>query len=202
MQYWWLGREMQDTREMWDTREMQGRGKCREGQRGMSSEGWRIWSHQDWLCNIIDQHIKFYPSDDFMDISDTTHPNSAIDSLWLTHSLEAVSHSSSSQVIGSSHLSIYILFFPWWVTVFHFIIHFLSDLSFEFVMLFYDGTFWKIPMTHWWAITYRSQKCCLVIQDFPMYIRRERERERDQLECLKHKVLMVHYELYSQALHM
>jgi len=36
--------------------------------------------HQDWLGNIIDQHIKFHPSDDFTDISDTTHPNSAIDS--------------------------------------------------------------------------------------------------------------------------
>jgi len=46
-----------------------------------------------------------------------------------SHSLEAVSHSSSSQVIGSSYLSIYILFFPWWVTVFCFITHFLSDLS-------------------------------------------------------------------------
>jgi len=37
--------------------------------------------HQDWLCNIVNQHIKFHPSDDFMDISDTTHSNSAIDSL-------------------------------------------------------------------------------------------------------------------------
>ena len=47
--------------------------------------------HEDWLCNIIDHHIKFHPSDDFLDISDTTHPNSAIDSLD-SHSLEAVSH--------------------------------------------------------------------------------------------------------------
>jgi len=37
--------------------------------------------HQDWLCNIIDQHIKFHPSDDFTDNFNTTHPNSAIDSL-------------------------------------------------------------------------------------------------------------------------
>ena len=67
--------------------------------------------HQDWLCNIIDQHIKFHPSDDFTDISDTliliqqlTHYDS--------HSLEAVSHSSLSQVIRSSHLSIIYPIFP------------------------------------------------------------------------------------------
>jgi len=41
-----------------------------------------------------------------------------------SHTLEAVSHSSLSQVIRSSLLSIYILFFPWWVTVFCFITHF------------------------------------------------------------------------------
>ena len=45
-----------------------------------------------------------------------------------SHSLEAVSHSSSSQVISSSHLSIYILFFPWWVTVFHFILFLIYHL--------------------------------------------------------------------------
>jgi len=59
---------------------MQGRGKHREGQRGMSSED-KDMEHQDWLCNIIDQHIKFHPSDDFTDIFNTTHPNLAIDSL-------------------------------------------------------------------------------------------------------------------------
>jgi len=37
--------------------------------------------HQDWFGNIIDHHIKFHPSDDFMDISDIIHLNSAIDSL-------------------------------------------------------------------------------------------------------------------------
>jgi len=37
--------------------------------------------HQDWSCSIITHHINFHPSDDFMDISDTTHPNSAFDSV-------------------------------------------------------------------------------------------------------------------------
>jgi len=36
--------------------------------------------HKDWLYNIINQHIKFHPSDDFTDISNTTHPNLEIDS--------------------------------------------------------------------------------------------------------------------------
>jgi len=119
MQYWWLGRKMRDARK----RQVEGRIKRNE------KWGTKDMEHQDWLCNIIDQHIKFHPSDDFTDIFNTTHPNSAIDSLWLTHSLEAVPHSSSSQVIGSSHLSIFILIFPWWVTVFRFITHFLFDLS-------------------------------------------------------------------------
>jgi len=56
--------------------------------------------HQDWLCNMIDHDIKFHPSDDFSDISDTTHPNSAM-THYDSHSLEAVSHQvkSSDQVI-------------------------------------------------------------------------------------------------------
>jgi len=45
------------------------------------SEGRRIWSIKICCANIIDQHIKFHPSDDFTDIFNTTHPNSAIDSL-------------------------------------------------------------------------------------------------------------------------
>jgi len=59
---------------------MQGRGECREGLSGMS-RGKKNMEHQDWLCNIIACRIKFHPSDDFMDISDTTHLNLAFDSL-------------------------------------------------------------------------------------------------------------------------
>jgi len=95
----------------------------------------------------------------------------------------AVSEVGSDQVIRSSHLSIYILFFHdeslCFILLFWFIIW--------FVMLFYDRTFWKILMTHWWAITYRSQKCCLVIQDSPMYIRR--------LSCLRERTIK--FRIYS-----
>jgi len=59
----------------------------------------------------------------------TTHPNSAIDSLWLTHSLEAVPHSSSSQVIGSSHLSIFYPNFPMMSHCVSFYYTFSFDLS-------------------------------------------------------------------------
>ena len=57
---------------------MQGRDKRREGQRGMSSEGQRIWSIKIGIATSL---IKFHPSDNFTDISDITHPNSEIDSL-------------------------------------------------------------------------------------------------------------------------
>src|SRR5882724_7206631 len=57
--------------------------------------------HQDWLGNIITHHIKFHLPDDLWTfltppilIWHLTHYDS--------HSLEAVSHSSLSQVIGSS----------------------------------------------------------------------------------------------------
>ena len=95
----------------------------------------------------------------------------------MTHTqLWGSNHPSLSQVIGSSHLSIYILFFPWWVTVFHLLL-----ISFWFIIwfiiLFWDGTFWNISLTHWWAIAYRSQKCCLIILDSLLYIKR--------LSCLR-----------------
>jgi len=93
-----------------------------------------------------------------------------IDSPWLTHSLEQIPLliESSHWIKSSFH---FYPIFPWWVTVFIFY-SFSFWFIIWFVMLFYDGTFWKIPMTHWWAITYRSQTCCLVDQDSPMYIRR------------------------------
>jgi len=36
-----------------------------------------------------------------------------------------------------------------------------------FIMLSWKGTFWNFPLTHWWAIAYWSQKCCLVVLDSP-----------------------------------
>jgi len=95
-----------------------------------------------------------------MDISGTTHPNLASDSPWLTqpwgHILILIESSHQP-----SHLSIYILFFPWWVTVFSFITHFPSDLSTDSSCCSEMELY--IPLTHRWAITYRSQKCCLVM---------------------------------------
>ena len=118
MQYWWLGRRC----EMW------GRGKCREGLSRMSSEGWRIWSIKIGCATSLINTSSFTL---LMILWTFLTPLILIQQLthYDSHSLEAVSHSSLSQVIWSSHLSIYILFFPWWVTGFRFIIHFLSDLS-------------------------------------------------------------------------
>jgi len=65
----------------------------------------------------------------------------------------------------SSHLSIFYLIFPWWVTVFHFITHFWFIIW--FVMLFWKGTFWNFPLTHWWAIAYWSLKMLLSHLDSP-----------------------------------
>ena len=93
--------------------------------------------HVEWVLKnkgygtprLIGQHhgLKNHPFDDFTDISGTTCPNSASDPPWLTQPWGSIPLIDSSH--WSSHLSIYILFFPWWVTVFHFITHFLSDVS-------------------------------------------------------------------------
>src|SRR5882724_2308853 len=60
--------------------------------------------HQDWLCNIIDHHITL-----LMIFRTFLTPLILMQQLthYDSHSFEAVSHSSLSQVIRSSHLSIY-----------------------------------------------------------------------------------------------
>src|SRR5882724_5437700 len=112
MQYWCLG---------W---ERQGRGKCREGLSGMSSERQRIWSIKiGWATSLIIitsftlLMILWTFLTPLILIQQLTHYDS--------HSLEAVSH-SSSQVIGSSHLSIY---FSHYESQCFILLHFLSDLS-------------------------------------------------------------------------
>src|SRR5882724_2493334 len=66
---------------------------------------------------LVEHHLlKNHPFDDFTDISGTTHPNLAYDS----HSLEAVSHPSSSQVIDQA--------------IFPFISYFSHDESLCFVL--------------------------------------------------------------------
>jgi len=138
-----------------------------EGEVSAEKAKWNEWwgtkdmEHQDWLGSIIAHHIKFHPSDDFMDISETTHLIQHLTHYDL-HSLEVVSHSSLSQVIDQ-------VIFPFISYFSHdeslcFILLLIFFLIFIwFIMLFWDGTLWNIPLTHGWEITYRSQKCCLVI---------------------------------------
>ena len=102
-----------------------GKGDARERQalrRAKHNEQWgkKDMEHHDWLCNIINHHIKFHSSDDLWTfltplilIWQLTHHDS--------HSLEAVSHSSSSQVIDQA--------------AFPFISYFSHDESLCFVLL-------------------------------------------------------------------
>jgi len=86
--------------------------------------------HQDLLCNIIDQHIKFHPSDDFMD-----NFNTLILIRQLTH---YDSHTALRQypilIESKSRIKSSFHFYPNFphdeFTVFCFITHFLFDLSF------------------------------------------------------------------------
>ena len=88
---------------------MQGRGKCRDGLSGMSSEGQRIWSIKIGCVTsliITSSFTLLMILQTFLTSLNLIWQLSHYDS----HSLEAVSH-SLSQVIRSSHFSIYILFF-------------------------------------------------------------------------------------------
>src|SRR5882724_4222689 len=84
---------------------MPGRGKCREGLSGMSSEGQRIWSIKIGCATSLIITSSFTL---LMILQTFLTPLILIQQLthYDSHSLGAVSHSSSSQVIRSSHLSI------------------------------------------------------------------------------------------------
>jgi len=163
MQYWWLGREIR------------GRGECREELSGMSSEGQRIWNIKiDWEAS------SFITSRITLLMILWTHPNLASDSLWLTQPWESI-----PLLIESSHwIKSSFHFYPNFPMMSH-CVSFYYSFSFWFViwfaMLFWNGTFWNIPLNHWWAITYRSQKCCLVIHDSLLYIER--------LSCLRERTI-------------
>jgi len=143
--------------------------------------------YQDWLLQHHWSSYQVFTFWWFMDISD---PLILIGNwLTMTQQLWGSIHSSSSQVIGSSHLSIYILFFPWWVTVFHlllilFLIYHLIHHPVPKMEL--SG---NLPLTHWWAITYRSQKCCLVIMIAPLY-RRLSASENNQVGFILSSALL------------
>src|SRR5882724_1600204 len=84
---------------------MQGRGKCREGLSRVSSEGQRIWSIKIGCATSLIITSIFTL---LMILQTFLTPLILIWQLthYDSHSLEAVSHSSSSQVIRPSHLSI------------------------------------------------------------------------------------------------
>jgi len=90
-----------DWKEKWGRSE----GEAWEGQRPTGVRKEMIWS---WSSSINLKNCLF---DDFMDIFGITHPNSAIDSLWLTQP-RAVSHPSSSQVIDQATFHLYSYLFP------------------------------------------------------------------------------------------
>jgi len=69
---------------------------------------------------------------------------------------------SSDQVIFPFYLN-----FPMMSHCVSFYYSFFFLIIIWFVMLFWKGTFWNFPLTHWWAIVYWSQKCCLVVLDSP-----------------------------------
>jgi len=90
---------------------------------------------------------------------------------------------SSHQIKSSFH---FILIFPWWVTVFHFITHFLFDLSSDSSCCYekeLSGIFlWLIDE----QIAYWSLKCCLVVLHSLMYIRR--------LSCLRERTIKFRFQ--------
>ena len=140
--------------------------------------GMKYMEHQDWLCNIINHHNKFHPSDDFLNISDTTL-DSAFDSLWLTQPWGSI-----PLLIKSSHQI---------KSSFHFYLNF--PMMSHCVLFYYSFYFWFIIWSSccsemelsgiflWLidekSIAYRSQTCCLVVHDSPMYIKR--------LSCLRER---------------
>src|SRR5882724_11660094 len=104
---------------MRDTKEMKGRGKCRERLSGMSSEGQRIWSIKIGCATSSINTSSFTL---LMILRTFLTPLILIQQLthYDSHSLEAVSHSSLSQVI----------------VIFPFISYFSHDESLCFNLLF------------------------------------------------------------------
>jgi len=153
--YWWLGRKMRDARE----RQAEGRIKRNE------KWGTKDMEHQDLLCNIIDQHIKFHPSDDFTDNFNTTHPNRH----WLTMTHTVLS--STPLLIESSHrIKSSFHFYPNFPMMSH-CVSFYYSFSFWFIIWFVM-LFWKeLSGIFLWLIDEQSLtdlwNVCLVVLDSP-----------------------------------
>jgi len=150
---------------MRDTREMQGRGMCREGISGMSSEGQRIWSIK--ICCVTSSinassftllMILWIFLTPLILIRQLTHYDShtALRQYLTPHKVKSL-----DQVIFPFYLN-----FPMMSNCVSFITHFLLiyHLIHHAVL---KGTSGFFPLNHWWAITHWSQKCCLVILDSP-----------------------------------
>ena len=124
--------------------------------------------------------LKNHPFDDFMDISGTTHPNLAYDS----HSLEAVSHPSSSQVIDqaifpfisyfSHHKSLCFILLLIFFLIYHIICHTLTNV----VMWQY---FLECSLTHVLTHFLTHVEMLLCHSCFLLYIKR--------LSCLRERTI-------------
>jgi len=125
----------------------------------------------NWLCNIIDQHIKVSPFWWFM-------------TFWHHSSNSAMTHYDSQQpwgsiplLIESIHRSSHLPFISYFSMMSH-CVSFYYSFSFLIYHLichvFYDGTsgrfLWLIDEQ---SLTYSES--CLVVQDSPMYIRGSRK---------------------------
>jgi len=132
------GRKMRDAR------------KRQAEERIKRNEEWgtKDMEHQDWLCKHYRSTHQVSPFWWFLrTFFNTTHPNSAIDSLWLTHSLKAVPHSSSSQVIRIKSSFHFLSNFP---MMSHCVLFILISFWFIiwFVMLFWKELSGIFPLTH------------------------------------------------------
>jgi len=159
-------------------RERWRRGQVQRRASGMSSEGQRIWSIKIVLQHHQSSHQVFTFWLFYQTFSDTTHPNSQL-THYDSHALGSIPLliESSHQIKSSFHLyPIFhdesLCFFLLLFLIYHLIHH-----------LVLRWNFLEFPLTDWWAIAYRSQKCCLVIQDSPMYIKR--------LSCLRERTILV-----------
>jgi len=132
----------------------------------MRSEGRRIWSIK---IGCATSSIKTSSFTLLMILRTFLTPLILIQQLTHYDSHTALRQYPTPHWVKSSDQVIFPFYpnFPWWVTVFRFITHFLFWFIIWFIMLFWKGTFWNFPMTHWWAIAYWSLECCLVVLHSP-----------------------------------
>ena len=136
-----------------------------KGQRGMSSEGWRIWSIKIGCATSSINTSSFTL---LMILQTFLTPLILIQQLTHYDSYTALRQYPTPHEVKSLDQ-----------VIFPFLSQFSHDESLCFILLLIffliylihhavlKRIFWNFHLTHWWAITYRSQKCCLVILDSP-----------------------------------